>query len=93
MRARDLSRGAASSLMGDVPESADNLVVRAVERLREAAGMQAGAAIRLIKRIPSAAGLGGASSDAAAALAAANVAWKLGWSPERLAAAGGRSGQ
>jgi 4-diphosphocytidyl-2-C-methyl-D-erythritol kinase len=83
-RARELSRGAASSLMGDVPGSADNLVVRAVERLRDEAGIHAGAVIRLVKRIPSAAGLGGASSDAAAALVAANAAWKLGWSRRKL---------
>ncbi len=35
--------------------------------------------------IPAAAGLGGASSNAAAALAAANVAWKLHWPLDRLA--------
>ncbi len=46
-RARELSRGAASSLMGDIPASADNLVVRAVERLRDEAGVHAGAMIRL----------------------------------------------
>ena len=83
-QARALAHGAASNLMGDVPESADNLVVRAVERLRDEAGIHAGATIRLIKRIPSAAGLGGASSDAAAAIMAANAVWKLGWPRERL---------
>ena len=80
------AHGAAASWMGDVPTGSSNLVVRAVERLRDEAGIRAGAAIRLIKRIPSAAGLGGASSDAAAALAAANAAWQLGWPRERLQA-------
>ena len=42
-------------------------------------------ACELVKRIPAAAGLGGASSDAAAAMAAANMAWNLGWSSDRLA--------
>lgn len=68
-----------------VPTGGDNLVVRALERLRRRAGVEAGATVRLIKRIPLAAGLGGASSDAAAALVGANRLWALGWSRERLA--------
>lgn len=82
----------AADLMGDVPEDHENLVVRAVERLRHAAGGRAGAAIQLIKRIPARAGLGGASSDAAAALMAANLAWQLGWSRAELARLGAELG-
>ncbi len=67
-----------------IPPGADNLVVKAVELLRRRAGTDAGATIRLVKRIPMAAGLGGGSSDAAAALAAANVAWRLGYSAREL---------
>ena len=67
-----------------VPRDHSNLVVRAVELLQKTAGVAAGAAIRLVKRIPVAAGLGGGSSDAAAALVAASHAWSLGWSRERL---------
>ena len=69
---------------GDLPEGADNIVLRAVQLLRRRAGVEQGARLRLVKRIPSAAGLGGASSDAAAALVAGNRAWKLGWSREQL---------
>jgi len=67
-----------------VPLADDNLAVRAARRLREAAGISAGAAMHLVKRIPIEAGLAGGSSDAAAALLAANVAWGLGWPVERL---------
>lgn len=66
------------------PES-DNLAVQAAVRLRAAAGIGMGATIRLVKRIPVAAGLGGASSDAAAVLRAANRAWGLCWPLTRLA--------
>ncbi len=84
--AREIAMGRGAQLMGDVPADGNNLIVRAVERLRAAAGVTVGAAIHLIKRIPSAAGLGGASSDAATALLAANECWKLGWSRTELAA-------
>lgn len=67
-----------------VPRGTDNLVVRAVELLRRRAGISRGAFLRLVKRIPSAAGLGGGSSDAAAALVAGNVGWNLGWSRVQL---------
>jgi 4-diphosphocytidyl-2-C-methyl-D-erythritol kinase len=68
-----------------IPEGDENIVVRAVRRLAEAAKVGRGAKLRLVKRIPSAAGLGGGSSDAAATLLAANRVWNLGWSIERLA--------
>jgi len=84
--------GPNGSGLGEVPPGADNLVVRAVELLKRRAGLSDGAALRLVKRIPSAAGLGGGSSDAAAALAGANAAWGLGWSPAQLARLGAELG-
>jgi 4-diphosphocytidyl-2-C-methyl-D-erythritol kinase len=51
---------------------AENLVVRAATRFLAAARATAGVRIELTKRIPWNAGLGGASSDAAATLAALN---------------------
>ena len=50
----------------------DTLVRSALERLAEAAGVSPAWAVRIEKRIPVAAGLGGGSSDAAAALRLAN---------------------
>lgn len=50
----------------------DTIVRRALERLAEAAGVAPGWHVRLVKTIPVAAGLGGGSADAAAALRLAN---------------------
>ncbi|GAC1429242.1 MAG: 4-(cytidine 5'-diphospho)-2-C-methyl-D-erythritol kinase [Chloroflexota bacterium] len=55
----------------------DNLVPRAAEALRRRSGYGGGARCVLRKRIPIAAGLGGGSSDAAAALLGLNVLWDL----------------
>jgi 4-diphosphocytidyl-2-C-methyl-D-erythritol kinase len=76
----------AESSMDEVPGGSENIVWRAAWRLRERAGVSSGAKIRLTKRIPAAAGLGGASSDAAATLLAANLGWQLDWSREQLSA-------
>tara|TARA_R110002167_G_scaffold77612_2_gene215332 strand:+ start:8706 stop:9545 length:840 start_codon:yes stop_codon:yes gene_type:complete len=53
----------------------DNLVLRAALALREATGSTLGASMRLDKRIPMGAGLGGGSSDAASALLGLNQMW------------------
>jgi 4-diphosphocytidyl-2-C-methyl-D-erythritol kinase len=69
----------------EVPRDGRNLVLRAVELIRQRTGTKQGARLRLVKRIPTAAGLGGGSSDAAAALVAANLGWELGLSVPQLA--------
>lgn len=53
---------------GGVPAGPDNLAVRAAARFLAAAGLERHVSIRLRKRIPAAAGLGGGSSDAGAVL-------------------------
>ena len=74
----------ANSSIESVPEGDANIAVRAVRRLAARAGIERGAKLELVKRIPLAAGLGGGSSDAAAALVAANLVWKLNWRYEQL---------
>ena len=68
----------------ELPEGPDNLVVRAVELVRRRVGTGRGARLCLVKRIPVASGLGGGSSDAAAALVAVNEGWQLGRSRDEL---------
>lgn len=77
--------GGKPALRTRLPEGPENLVFRALQVLREAAGVGRGVAADLTKRIPLAAGLGGGSSDAAAALLGANSLWQLGWSVDQLA--------
>lgn len=61
-----------------------NLALRAAHLLREATGTRIGTRMWLDKTIPSAAGLGGASSDAAATLVALNRLWGTHLGPRRL---------
>jgi 4-diphosphocytidyl-2-C-methyl-D-erythritol kinase len=75
-----------------IPTGPENLVIRALELLRERSGCALGANVHLIKRIPAAAGLGGGSTDAAAALKAGNRGWGIGWSQVRLADLAGELG-
>jgi 4-diphosphocytidyl-2-C-methyl-D-erythritol kinase len=57
----------------DLGPSDENLAVRAARMVLDATGNRFGVAIKLIKRIPVRAGLGGGSSDGAAALHAVNM--------------------
>lgn len=57
----------------DLGSSDDNLAVRGARAVLDATGNHFGVDIKLVKRIPVRAGLGGGSSDAAAALHAVNA--------------------
>lgn len=62
----------------------DNLVLRAARSLAHYAGVPPRAEISLEKRLPVAAGLGGGSTDAAAALKALDRLWGVGISPGEM---------
>lgn len=62
----------------------DNLVLKAARLLRERFAIAHGAEIRLDKRLPVAAGLGGGSADAAAALLALAKLWSIPAAPGDL---------
>ena len=73
-------------------DPADDLAGRAAQLLASEVGRDPDVTIAIEKRIPSPAGLGGGSSDAAAVLRGLNALWSLGLDTERLAAIGARVG-
>ncbi|PPU42361.1 4-(cytidine 5'-diphospho)-2-C-methyl-D-erythritol kinase [Xanthomonas arboricola] len=92
LRLRDdgLIRRVGDSLPGVAED--DDLVIRAARLLQSSAATQAGADIRVDKRIPAGGGFGGGSSDAATVLVALNALWGLGLPIETLAGLGLRLG-
>jgi 4-diphosphocytidyl-2-C-methyl-D-erythritol kinase len=83
------------TLSCDHPElstGSDNLICRAARLLRQRTDCNRGVRIRLVKRIPLAAGLAGGSSDAAAALWGLNDLWRLDLPTARLADLGAELG-
>jgi 4-diphosphocytidyl-2-C-methyl-D-erythritol kinase len=70
----------------------DDLCLRAARALQAASGCGQGVDISIDKRLPSGAGLGGGSSDAASTLLALNRLWGLGWPAARLLALGAELG-
>lgn len=73
----------AAPLLKEPPER--NLVLRAARLLQAEAGVSAGAALILDKRLPIASGVGGGSADAAAALRALIRLWNVSIAEGRLA--------
>lgn len=68
----------------DEVASDDNLVIKAAKALSPYKEVSQGATIKLTKNLPSGAGLGGGSSDAATTLVALNHLWQLGLSNQEL---------
>jgi 4-diphosphocytidyl-2-C-methyl-D-erythritol kinase len=69
-------------LAGELPP--DDLCLRAARALQRESDTQLGADISIVKRLPSGAGMGGGSSDAATTLLALNRLWGLHWPRQRL---------
>lgn len=67
-----------------LPVDSGNLVIKAVNLLKEEFNIKADIAVHLEKKIPVAAGMAGGSSDAAAAFMAVNDIFELGLSKQEL---------
>jgi 4-diphosphocytidyl-2-C-methyl-D-erythritol kinase len=80
---RDDGRLARHDLGAALPE--DDLCLRAARALQQLSGTPFGADISIDKQLPSGAGMGGGSSDAASTLLALNRLWGLNWPRTRLA--------
>ncbi len=79
---RDDGRLLRHDLTASLP--ADDLCLRAARALQAASGRRFGVDISIDKQLPSGAGMGGGSSDAASTLLALNRLWGLNWPRARL---------
>jgi 4-diphosphocytidyl-2-C-methyl-D-erythritol kinase len=68
-----------------IPSGSSNLAVRAAEAVLQASGCREGVHIRLEKRIPAQAGLGGGSSNAATVIRGMNRLFKLNLDTDQMA--------
>lgn len=75
-----------------LPTDKKNHVYEALELVKERFDIKKGLRVKIHKEIPVAAGLGGGSTDSAAALRAVNRLWSLGLSVEELAGLGAEVG-
>lgn len=77
----------------EIPRDEKNLVIKAAISLANYSGCKPRGHFRLFKRIPTEAGLGGGSSNAAATLVGCNILWKLGLDDEVLMKIGAALGE
>jgi 4-diphosphocytidyl-2-C-methyl-D-erythritol kinase len=76
----------------DIPQGEGNIAYKAAEALKKKCGYSGGAMIDIKKKIPSGAGMGGGSSNAAVVLIALNKLWKTNLPVEELVETGGDLG-
>ncbi|CAG7925177.1 unnamed protein product [Penicillium olsonii] len=76
-----------------IPTDETNLVLKAAKALGAHVGIEPQLHFDLVKAIPTQAGLGGGSSDAAAALVGCNILWGSNVSDDDLMAIGARLGE
>jgi 4-diphosphocytidyl-2-C-methyl-D-erythritol kinase len=76
-KAEDFTLKVEGQFAGALAGEGDNLVLRAARALKERFGLKRGGALTLEKSLPVAAGLGGGSADAAAALRLLVRLWEL----------------
>ena len=88
----DVRRGSRGPAIGDLGDPDDNTVMRAARAFYAATGIAPAVSLVLTKSIPAGTGLGGASSDAAGALAALNALHGAPLAHSELIALGGRVG-
>lgn len=74
-----------SSSSAQIPNDSTNLAYRSAKLLQDTFKVNKGVEIRIDKRIPVGAGLGGGSGNAAYVLMGLNKLWKLGLTREKLA--------
>jgi 4-diphosphocytidyl-2-C-methyl-D-erythritol kinase len=84
--APDLTLAIDGPFANSLPVDETNLAMRAARALASVEGVRTGAALKLTKNLPIASGIGGGSSDAAAALKALNALWELGRNEAQLCA-------
>jgi 4-diphosphocytidyl-2-C-methyl-D-erythritol kinase len=80
--------GPFADALNETSEHDSNLVMRAARNLQARAELTQGARLVLDKELPVASGIGGGSSDAAAALHLLNALWALGLTEAQLAEIG-----
>jgi 4-diphosphocytidyl-2-C-methyl-D-erythritol kinase len=88
--AEELTLTASGPFAGDLPDDADNLVIKTAKALQAEAGITQGAVINLDKKLPVASGIGGGSADAAATLRLLTSLWQI--DPKHASAVASRLG-